>query len=650
MIRAVNCRQRLPFGKRLKRHSIRALRRLRFGLLSREARLRVSADFHTQARYFGPLALALEHLGKSERNAILTDYERILKGDFNLLQLVVNLPLRKLNWSQDVSSGYCWGHAFYAKLRTIDLTNTSDVKYVYELSRMQHLIPLALGKCLADDEKAWLLFKEQLESWWKQNPLDGSINWTSAMEVALRAISLLLAGELFQEDLDRDLSFRNRFYSSLLDHGDYIHNNLEYSPNPNNHLISNYLGLFMLGLCFRTMRGSSKKRAETWLRTGVAGLSTALKEQVAPDGLSHEGSTHYHRLNLEFFLLATCVARRNKVQLSERWDNTLRSMCRALLLCITPSQQLPAIGDCDNGRVLILDHYFDWHFESCDWVLDLSAALFPDCFPGSRAPSLYSQLLCPQDLVESRDRKHLPEPALSILPQSGLIRLQHKQWWALLRGGYLLERAPTGHYHNDQSSLCLYHGDTAILVDPGMETYTGDASERNRLRSTSMHSVFCCEDLEQVPLSDLELFRYPLRNNTESVMIGKASARVDIHDYFPGSNVNVSREVRLESDAVIIDTRATGEFLHGRQGRLVHILAPGIQPVEIRGGTLRLAMDNSAAKTLLCEFPPELGAHWESVDISRGYGARQRATRLELSWTCGADNRIRVIFRDERAG
>ena len=111
-----------------------------------------------------------------------------------------NAPYKRIDWHRDWKSGY----AFDSKIRASQITNISlpegvDVKYPWELARMQHLTMFAIS-AIRNRGKADLYFEEfknEILDFIDANPVSFGINWACTMDVALRCVSWLIAYDIF---------------------------------------------------------------------------------------------------------------------------------------------------------------------------------------------------------------------------------------------------------------------------------------------------------------------------------------------------------------------------------------------------------------------------------------------------------------------
>jgi hypothetical protein len=85
------------------------------------------------------------------------------------------------------------------RIHCLDFSRVGDHKVIWKLNRHQHLILLGQAYTLTGVTDYASEISRQLESWIEANPFQEGINWTSALEVAIRAPSwicvLHLAGE-----------------------------------------------------------------------------------------------------------------------------------------------------------------------------------------------------------------------------------------------------------------------------------------------------------------------------------------------------------------------------------------------------------------------------------------------------------------------
>jgi hypothetical protein len=206
------------------------------------------------------------------------------------------------------------------------------VKVPWELARMQHLVQLAWAYGLAQEnhpdflepQTYWHEFRNQILDFVATNPPRFGVNWHMTMDVAIRAVNLLVAYDLFRVyGADFDEEFNRLFLRSLYEHGRHIVTNLEWYPElRSNHYIANIVGLLFIAAYFpRTVE------TDAWLAFSLQELIKEVESQFNPDGSNFEASTSYHRLVGEMVIYGT-----------------------ALVLCL-PTEKREALKNYDHTRI-----------------------------------------------------------------------------------------------------------------------------------------------------------------------------------------------------------------------------------------------------------------------------------------------------------
>ncbi|MBT5677642.1 MAG: heparinase, partial [Rhodospirillaceae bacterium] len=161
-----------------------------------------------------------------------------------------------LDWQLDIKSGYRWREdVWYRDIRYRDIPG-ADAKVPWELARLQHLPQLALAYGLAGAKRPGFRnaddyareFRNQTLDFIAANPPRFGINWSCAMDVAIRAANLLVAHDLFRAYGHAfDPEFENIFWPSLRAHGRHIVANFErHGETRNNHYLANIVGLLFI--------------------------------------------------------------------------------------------------------------------------------------------------------------------------------------------------------------------------------------------------------------------------------------------------------------------------------------------------------------------------------------------------------------------
>ena len=254
----------------------------------------------------------------------------------------------EIDWHRDFKSGYRWPPRFYQDIEVTRLDDDSDAKVPWELSRCHHLLTLARAARLFEDERYAAELERQLASWLDANPPGIGINWTTPMEVGIRAVNLVWAVATLEEWRPLDPRLRGRLIESLRWHGRHIEANLEGTPYlRSNHYLGDILGLLVLGSVL-----GGEPAASRWSEFARREFEREIGKQVYADGVSFEASLAYQGLVLEMLLIASYISAWAGTPLSNEFHEQLHRMVDVSRSVRHPNGRIPLFGDQDSGRVL----------------------------------------------------------------------------------------------------------------------------------------------------------------------------------------------------------------------------------------------------------------------------------------------------------
>jgi hypothetical protein len=398
----------------------------------------------------------------------------------------------EIDWNLDPLSGYDWPLAHHAEIN-LSRDDGSDVRMVWELNRMAQLITLGRAYAVIDNQRFSTEFFRQLASWREQNPVGRGVNWNCAMEVALRAMNLLAAFELFLRAPQMNETELAELLRMLDQHGAHIRRNLEYSHiATSNHYLADVTGLLWLGLLLPELES-----AREWREFGLQELLRELDKQVLADGADYEASTGYHRLKLELWLYSFVLCHINAIDIDQRYWDKLRGMIEYLRAYLRPDMLAPLIGDSDSGQVFPLvrrrgdDHAY---------LLALGAAVFQEPrfkIASASAPEELLWILGEQGLSDFAALSASEPPPSQAFPDAGTYVMRHDDLYLLFNASGAGVSGRGSHGHNDALSIDVSACGSAFIVDPGSYVYTADLRERQRFRSTAYHSTVEVDETEQ---------------------------------------------------------------------------------------------------------------------------------------------------------
>jgi len=397
------------------------------------------------------------------------------------------------DWHRDPLSGLIWPLDYHADINLLR-GDGSDVRTLWELNRLSQLITLARSYTVKNDERLSEEFLQQVASWHLRNPYGRGANWNCAMEVALRAMNLLAAFEVFRHSHYLDEQALAMLLAVFDQHGRFIRQNLEFSyVGTSNHYLSDIVGLLWLGIMLPEL-----EQAGDWRDFGLREMLREMDKQVLADGADYEAATGYHRFVLELLLYTFILCRANVIEIDEGYWKKLHQMLEYVGAYLRPDGYAPLIGDSDSGQVLpISRHRADDHA----YVLAIGAVVFNDPrlkLPGVAMPQELLWILGDQGVgtyqqltpnETSRGSRGFPEAGIYIVRDDDLYLLFNASGAGVNGRG--------SHGHNDALSVEVSACGRPFIIDPGTFVYTRDLHERHLFRSTAYHSTVEIDGAEQ---------------------------------------------------------------------------------------------------------------------------------------------------------
>jgi len=519
-------RIRMALARRGERASLTALNEKPAQLTEHFARLSASALLEhfrsrTSPRFFPGFASAEQTAALQAR--LFPEETAGLLGEADAIASSHSWPLLgvygrgfgedEVDWNTDPLSGKPWPLSYHADINLIP-NDGSDVRVLWELNRLGHFITLGRAYAVTRDEKFSTEFFRQLASWRAQNPVCLGVNWSCAMEVALRAMNLLAAFTLFLPSPNMSETELTQLLDMFDQHGAHIKRNLEFSYlGTSNHYLSDVIGLLWIGVMLPEL-----KAARDWREWAFREMLSEMDKQILPDGAHYECSTGYHRFVLELLLYSFLLCRINGLEIEEKCWNKLRAMLEYVRAYLRPDGRAPLIGDTDGGQVMpIVKRSADDHA----YTLALGAAIFGEAnfkvkeqaveLVGIKMPaaSLPEELVWILGEAGVLDYQSLPDgdtKKSAGFPDAGTFVLRDDDSYLLFNAGEVGLNGRGSHRHNDALSVEVSAYGSAFIVDPGTFVYTANLHERHLFRSTAYHSTVQVDDHEQRAILETEPF------------------------------------------------------------------------------------------------------------------------------------------------
>ena len=534
-------------------------------------------------------------LSSDERAAVLGYADAILRGEYPLMGYGSPHLGTRPDWHCDWVSQKTWPVEDSRKIRIVR-HDGSDVKAPWELSRLQWSPILAKAYVVSGDKKYREGIQSLLADWLAGNPPGLGVNWTVAMEVALRGISLCLTMELLWPFTNEEQPWLDQMTASLWQHLRFIEAHNEFSfLLRSNHYLSNIVGLLTLSSYL-----GLRRRQEKYARA----VQRELLLQTYTDGGDCEASSGYHVLVAQLGLHAFVVQQQSRIAMPPEFQTRLGQMFSWISSLADGSGKLPHLGDCDNGRVELL----------MDDIVQSS-------LPAGERHSLRVGTL-------SRPASHLlphtfhQSQPVEVLPQSGIAILRRDEASVVFCAMPNGLRGKGSHSHCDKLSVIFRLGADEIFCDTGSRCYTRSAERRNLDRSTRVHNTLMIDEAEQNIFSADPglLFQSGNEAGVSQITTFEGGVRASHHGY---SRIGIEhqRTVDLRERSMLItdDVSGTGEHLLD----LRFVLAPGwhVSSEKTPGEMVSCMIEGPRQLTLTCETAQPLTLSVIPTEISREYGA-----------------------------
>lgn len=419
--------------------------------------------------------------------AILVAHEanNVRAGHFNLLGArwpePSAMPLPPHFWHLDPDDSelfaqrdaYCFDVSFRHGI------DTREIKRIWELSRLQFIVPLAADAVLTNNRHAAGLAVGLIVSWMEGNPPFRGLNWVFGIELALRVISVALALSIIgieQLNNTERCSILRFFFA----HVDWIRRFPSLHSSANNHRIAELAGLVIGTTMAPDIPGAATIRHDSW-----NALLVEMDRQIHPDGVGAEQSPGYTAFSIELFLMAATAYGRER-SLPRLTASRLSAWAEHSLWLMDSDGRVPAIGDFDDCRAVATTQASESRYvasivagvASCVGRLDLS--------PPAKDPSIRDAIL------GSVGTSPAHRGGMRSFPNGGysIIRSADKTPVVLIFDhgpvGYLSIAA---HGHADALAVWLSVGSQPVIVDAGTFLYHSSEALRNRFRATAVHNT-----------------------------------------------------------------------------------------------------------------------------------------------------------------
>jgi hypothetical protein len=478
-------------------------------------------------------------------------------------------------WHFDPVTGSFWPGAekFCFDVNYRHAVNKGDVKFVWELNRLQFLQPAAL---LAAKDGNLRLNRQVLDTvlnWMDANPPFSGVNWNSGIEVALRLVSLAVVISSSKTGM-MDSYTRKRLRAFVAAHAYWLARFPSLFSSANNHRVAEGLGLVIAATLVPDL-----PQAKYYLSEGASIIRDAPMSQFFADGVGAEQSPTYSAFTLEMIAVAQTVMGSDTQ--SPSFHQKLSKATHYLHLILDRNGVCPRIGDDDEGRVLAIAPVREDRY-----VASITASLSgflcePELCPASR--DIHWRDL----LFDSPMRGAQPRDGVTSFPEGGYTVVREKIGARNIL--LVVDHGPLGflsiaaHGHADALALWLHIDEIPVFVDAGTYLYHSGGPWRDHFRTTRAHSTLELEGQSQSLTAGSFNWKHKAEAWLEEAGGGPAWRVTARHNgYTARLGVDHERTIQRAEEGFMIVDRLHGRSDRALSAKVSFLVNPILKPVRDR--------------------------------------------------------------------
>jgi len=444
----------------------------------------------------------------------------------------------------------------------------SDVKFVWELNRLQFLHPIAVLAGIRGDRSDVPWIMKAITSWMQANPPFRGVNWSSGIELALRLVSISIIVACIGEHLTADE--KRQIRALVAAHGFWLQRNPSLYSSANNHRVAEGLGLLLAAQLAPDLPEAPQR-----YREGLSVLQDAVQTQFFADGIGVEQSPSYTAFTLEMLAFAALVLK-GAPEPTPLDPNLLMKPATALRCFLNERGIPPNIGDNDETRIISGPVGREPRY-----VSSVIAAVFGLC--GSTEPPPSHDAHVRDLLFGSSSACQNPETRLATFAIGGYTTYQESSSQRCVH--LVFDHGPLGfgtiaaHGHADALALWLSIGGDPVLADCGTYLYYSIGPFRDVFRSTGSHSTLQIGQDSQSETAGA--FNWKRKAMGRIVRAGNSNSEWEVegeHDgYVRRYGATHRRRLSYDGEAISIVDQLVGAFQRV-DARVSFLLDPSVDP------------------------------------------------------------------------
>ena len=516
------------------------------------------------------------------------------------------------------------------KINYFGLDRKGDIKYIWELNRMQFLQLLGKSYFLTYNEKYSRSVLDYIDSWIDGNSYPEGVNWMEGIEAAIRMYSWIFAYYLILSSPSLKPALNDKILKSIYQHAKFIRsfNSDKWIIN-NNHIIAELSGLILIGLSFPQFKESSE-----WVNFALQKLEKEVDRQIFDDGFLWEHSLGYHKFVTELIALVVILLKKNGYNVPRVVYNKLEKMFVSLNYVSMKNNKITLVGDEDQGYVLKLTNA---EYDDISEVMSLGGILFDrDDFFKENYSELVFWLFNGKIIGNENISSQLS--SFKFFEDSGYgVFRDNDDYLLFVTSAQDKRYLHAGHRHLDMLSFIYEKNGEYFIVDPGSYTYFADDELRNRFRGISMHNTVTIDGKEPCDLSGLfELYPRPYAKvvSFRTMKEGICYIHAKHNGYKPLIH---DRILFSTEDAFIVYDKIDGKSkIHGFEGHLhlhpkVEVNRLSDKKIVLKKGNEQLFVISDKKMNVVDSlYSPQYGVKLNSKSISIKYNGSRYENYIYL--------------------
>ena len=441
----------------------------------------------------------------SATSALSPDYLRIgleqsctnteLFSSLDLFQGSFSYQQYKKSWNAGFQTENTWDeNTFSYKINCAGRIDIGDIRTNWELNRPYQFSALAKSYYVSGEKSFLDEMTDLFQDWNHHNLFLHGVEWTSAMEIAIRVNSWIftycfLCMAEKKHGVEYSITnLKNQLIHGVLVMTDYISAHLSRFSSANNHLIIELYAIAMSGILFNCKR---------WKETSLKQLTEELVRQNYKDGVNKEMSLHYQTFIMEAYGLLMLTMEKNEIKIPDIWYTYISKMSEFVADCCGDYGETIVFGDNDEGKILDLTGK---HFNHYHYVLELMSCVLPQKY--NKTVGFYENIrwmVSREQLCRTKKKSAYVSPDAKCYREGGytLIKDQKRGIFIAIDHADLGYGTLAAHGHADALSFQLFFRGVPVFVDPGTYNYHVPQGFRDKFRSTQEHNTICIDRKNQ---------------------------------------------------------------------------------------------------------------------------------------------------------